>query len=315
MDLSATHLHLLLNHVPTVGFFIGIGLFIVGLVFKSRDLKVAGLVTLVGISFVTIAVFVTGGSAQTKICVGTDVPGPCPDEAVSRTLIEMHEGAALIALYLIQFVGGFAWLALWQHRRLQRIPAWNVVAILLLSVLAMATVAQAASIGGEIRHPEIRVTADATEPQFARAVGLFIANTPWTFAAVETMHMLGLTLLMGVVLLIDLKVLGFMPTVPFATLDRILPWGILGYGLNALTGMLFFVAASYQYVDNPSFNWKLVFLMFAGLNTLLFTFDPGWMREGRPASAYSKTLAVTALCFWICVMFFGTMLPFIGQAF
>ena len=75
MDLSATHLHLLLNHVPTVGFFIGIGLFIVGLVFKSRDLKVAGLVTLVGISFVTIAVFVTGGSAQTKICVGTDVPG------------------------------------------------------------------------------------------------------------------------------------------------------------------------------------------------------------------------------------------------
>ena len=58
-------------------------------------------------------------------------------------------------------------------------------------------------------------------------------------------------MLLGVVLLIDLKILGFMPTVPYVTLDLLLPWGILAFGLNAVTGMLFFVAAAYQYVETP----------------------------------------------------------------
>lgn len=315
MDLSATHLHLLLNHVPTIGFIIGLGLFIIGLVAKSDDLKVGSLVTLVGVALITVPVFVTGGAAQQQICVASNVPGPCPDSAISRTLIEMHEGAAFLSLYVIVFTGGFAWLALWQYRRIRRIPAWNVAAVLILSFVALATVAQAANLGGEIRHPEIRVTQESTEPPLARVVGTFIANTPWTFAATETLHMIGLTLLIGVVLLIDLKVLGFMPSVPYVTLDRLLPWGILGFGLNATTGMLFFVAATYQYVENIAFNWKLAFLMAAGLNTLLFTFDPTWTREGQPAPAYSKALAVTALGLWVGVMFWGSMLPFIGQAF
>lgn len=315
MDLSATHIHLLLNHVPTVGFAIGLGLFVIGLIAKSEHLKVASLVILVGIALITVPVFVTGGAAQQDICVASNVPDPCPDEAVSRTMIEMHEGAAFLSMYLIFLAGGFAWLGLWQWRRIQRIPAWNVAAVLIVGVLGFVTVAQAANIGGEIRHPEIRVTQESTEMQLARVVGNFIANTPWTFAAVETIHMIGLTMLMGVVLLIDLKMLGFMPTVPYVTLDRLLPWGVLAFGLNAATGMLFFVAAPYQYVGNPSFNWKLGFLMAAGLNTLLFTFDPTWMREGQPAPRYSKALAVTALVAWVGVMFFGSMLPFLGQAF
>ena len=79
MDLSATHLHLLLNHVPTVGFVIGLGLFVVGLIAKSDHLKVASLVILVGIALVTVPVFVTGGAAEEDICVASNVAGPCPD--------------------------------------------------------------------------------------------------------------------------------------------------------------------------------------------------------------------------------------------
>ena len=77
MDLSATHLHLLLNHVPTVGFVIGLGLFVIGLIAKSDHLKVASLVIMVGIALVTVPVFVTGGAAEERICVASDVAGPC----------------------------------------------------------------------------------------------------------------------------------------------------------------------------------------------------------------------------------------------
>jgi hypothetical protein len=68
-------------------------------------------------------------------------------------------------------------------------------------------------------------------------------------------------------------------------------------------------------VDNPAFYWKLIFVVAAGLNTLLFTFDRNWLVEGRPAPALTKVIAVTALFFWVGVMYWGSMLPFIGNAF
>jgi hypothetical protein len=315
-DFSAAHVHLLINHFPTIGFIVAAGLFFVALAAKSDHLKVGSLVVMVGIAILTIPVYASGSGAQAQICGPLEVPGPCEtNEAMSRTLIEMHEAAAFIGMYAMFLTGGLAWLALWHYRRFKRIPAVLNGLIVVMAFVTMGLIANAANLGGEISHPEIRVTQEATEPPLSRVIGTYIATTPWTFASAETLHMIGLSLIIGVVLLIDLKVLGFLPAVPYATLDRMLPWGILGFGLNAMTGMLFFVAAPNQYVGNPSFNWKLVFLMAAGLNTLLFTFDETWMREERPAPAWSKTIAVSALVLWVTVMFFGTMLPFLGQAF
>ena len=119
------------------------------------------------------------------------------------------------------------------------------------------------------------------------------------------------------VLLIDLKLLGLAPALTYATLDRVLPWGLLGFGMNVLTGMTFFVSSPWQYVGNPSMNWKLVFLMGAGLNMLLFTLDQRWERghESALVTGREKAMAATAIVLWVCVMFFGSMLPFLGQAF
>ena len=315
MDLSPIHLHLLLNHVPTVGFIIGAGLFFLGLAAKSDHLKVASLVVMVGIAIVTIPVFVTGSEAADRLCQPTNVPGPCEQEEMSRSLVEMHEGAALWALVFMEITGGFAWLALWQHRRSSRIGAGKAVAIVVLSILTIGTVARAANLGGEIRHPEIRVTQDSDDIQFGRAVGAYISNTSWTWIAGETLHFIGLTLLVGVLLLIDLKLFGMLPSIPYATLDRLLPWAILGFGLNIVTGMLFYVGATHQYVGNEAFYWKLVFVIAAAFNTLWFTFDTTWTRDGQGAPLMSKLLAGSALVFWVCVMYWGSMLPFLGQAF
>jgi hypothetical protein len=315
MDFSAAHIHLLLNHFPTIGFFIGLALLVFGWVLRSDHLKVASFVTLVGIALISIPVYATGNGAQQQICGPLATPGPCEDVAVSRILIEMHESLAFISYILIVFVGGLAWLGLWLFRRLGKIPTWNLVAVLVLGLIAFGTVAQAANIGGEIRHTEIRITEEATEPPFGRRIANFINSSPFAWAANEATHMVGLSLVIGIVLLINLKVLGFAPLLTYSTLNRLLPWGILGFGLNAITGMLFFLAASYQYVGNPSFEWKLVFLMIAGLSMLLSTLDPTWEREGQSPPVYSKALAGSTLILWVGVMFWGSMLPFIGQAF
>jgi len=132
----------------------------------------------------------------------------------------------------------------------------------------------------------------------------------------ETLHFIGLSLMIGVGLLINLRTLGVMRRVPFGALDRLLPWAVLGFGVNIITGMLFFAAAPGQYIDNVAFYWKLVFIVLAGANTLYFFFDKGWASPtdlGVPI--LTKFVAALALCLWIGVMFWGSMLPSIGNAF
>jgi hypothetical protein len=314
-NLTPTHVHLLLNHFPTIGFIIGLGLFIIALIANSDHLKVGGLVVFVGIALLTIPTYATGNAAEEMICKAPSAKAPCTDPAVSKMLIEMHEGAAYLSLALMEITGGFAWLALWQARRFTRIPKWNIWLVLALAIVTLGAVTRAANLGGEIRHPEIRVTQESPDLQLGRMVGNFVRDTPWTWVSAETLHFVGLTILIGVVLLIDLKMFGIVPAIPYAALDRVLPWAILGFGMNIFTGMLFFAAAPGQYTKNPAFYWKLAFILGAGLNTLIFTFDQGWAREGRPAPTHSRVLAASAFVLWVGVMYWGSMLPFIGNAF
>ena len=314
-NFTPTHLHLLLNHFPTIGFIIGLSLYVAALIAKSDHLKVGSLMTLVGISIIAIPTYITGNAAGEVICVvAANLPGACTD-GTPRYLIDMHEGAALIALFFMIVTGGLAWLGLWQWRRFGDMEAWTRALVLVLGVVALGLISRAAEIGGEIRHPEIRVTTDPGTKAFGRVAGDFISNTPWTWVTSETLHFVGLTLLLGVLTLIVLKTFGYLSAVSYNTLDRLLPWAILGFGLNIFTGMAFFAAAPYQYIHNVAFYYKLAFILAAGLATMLFTFDPAWSAEGKPSPGITKLIAASALFLWVGVMFWGSMLPFIGNAF
>jgi hypothetical protein len=238
------------------------------------------------------------------------------NEGISQSLMFMHEGAALIALLLMVITGGFAWLGLWQYRRMLHLPQWNAAVIVVLSLLTLAVVSRAANLGGEIHHPEIRITQDApdTELQLGRVVGNYVRDTPWLWPTLETLHFIGLSLLIGVMLLVNLRMLGLGKQVSLGAIDRLLPWAVLGLGINIISGMLFVTGA--DYAKNVAFYWKLVFVVIAGANTLYFFFDRGWAAEpGVDVPLMSKVAAAGALFLWVGVMYWGSMLPFIGDAF
>lgn len=316
--MDPTHLHLLLNHVPTVGFGIGVAMFVLGLAGRSNDLKQASLVIFVGVALITIPTYVTGNAAQVHLQDRGEVSDGTTEGMVTLSLIETHEGAAFLALAFMELTGALAWLALWRFRRTLNVsPGMNGV-LLVLSLATLGLMAQAANVGGMINHPEIRGADEVTTfaGHMGRVVGDYVRDTPWTWIAAETIHFVGLSMLVGVILLIDLRVLGFMKQVSFAALDRLLPWAMLGFAINTFTGMLFFTAAYGQYTNNPAFFWKLVFVLLAGANTLYFTFDRTWVLEpGRDAPMLSKAAAISAMFFWVGVMYWGSMLPFIGNAF
>jgi uncharacterized membrane protein len=194
--------------------------------------------------------------------------------------------------------------------------------VLLLGVLTLAVMAGAASLGGEIRHPEIIVgapTTGAAAPSWLNAsvIQELVLNNVWLWPSLEALHFLGLAVLFGVLVLVNARLLGWMPTVDYRSLHRLIPWAVLALGVNIVSGMMFFIATPEQYADNISFHWKMAIFMLAGANLLYLTESEAPFRLGANDSAplMAKTMAVSAILLWIGVMYFGRMLPFIGGAF
>jgi uncharacterized membrane protein len=148
----------------------------------------------------------------------------------------------------------------------------------------------------------------------------FVNAHNWVWPICETLHFMGLILLMGNVGLLDLRMLGLLKELPAKPLNRFVRWGIAGFAVNLVTGVVFFVGQPGQYVDNPAFHAKLVFLFLAGLNVLAF-YATGMSRQvealaaGDDAPPLAKFIAATSLFLWVGVMYFGRMLPYLGSAF
>src|ERR1044072_7179087 len=115
--MDPTHLHLLLNHVPTIGFGIAIAMFVLGLVGASNELQQTSLVGLRGVALITIPTYVTGNAAQTHLQERGEVTEGTTEGMVTLSLIETHEGAAFLPLAFMELTGALAWLAPWKWRR------------------------------------------------------------------------------------------------------------------------------------------------------------------------------------------------------
>jgi uncharacterized membrane protein len=315
--INVAHLHLLLNHVPTVGSVVALGLLLLAIIRQNEHLKHAGLEVLFAIAVVTLVAYMSGVGAQQKL---RDQPG------VSENAMRVHHDAALAGFTVLEFAGFAAWIALWQTRRRGGTVPGLVPVVTVLTVVSLALMARAANLGGEIRHPEIRadltegVAEPANDPErfVTTAISMYMVNSPWAWPAAETVHFLGLSLSFGVLLAVNLRILGVMRRVPFSDVHRLLPWGMLGFGANLITGMLFFIGQPSQYIDSSPFYWKVVFLMIAGANFLYLTvFKKAWTADadGWDASLADKAMAVSSLFAWLAVLYGGRMLPFIGHAF
>lgn len=311
--MNVAHLHLLLNHVPTVGSVVALGLLLLALVRRDEGLKHAGLEVIFAIAVLTLPVYISGVAAYREL---RDQP------ELSEVAVLLHQDAALAGFALTEFTGFVAWAGLWQTRRRGRAAPGIVAAVVVLLTVALAVMARAATLGGEIRHPEIRagVSAVAAAPdadQFvAAAINTVALNSTWVWPAAEAVHFLGLALVFGVLLAVNLRILGVARQVAFADVHRLLPWGMLGFGANLVTGMFFFIGQPGQYVGNSPFYWKIAFLMIAGANFLYLTvFKRPWAADRPESGLADKAMAVASIAAWLGVLYGGRMLPFLGRAF
>src|SRR5947207_6854951 len=155
----------------------------------------------------------------------------------------------------------------------------------------------------------------AVDKNQARTVGDFVIGHTWMWPTLETLHFVGLCLLFAAVLIVNLRLLGIMKVVPYSAVYQLLPIGMLGFAINLVTGMLFFLGIPSQYNANPVFYWRMVFVLLGGLNVTYFMLvDDTWTAgSGVDAPAGPKIAAVSAIVIWVAVLYCGHMLPFIGN--
>jgi hypothetical protein len=141
-----------------------------------------------------------------------------------------------------------------------------------------------------------------------------LMHTAWVWPIAESLHFIGLSLLIGTIGLFDLRLLGLARAIPISALHRLIRWGLVGFGINAMTGLAFLVAEPDQYVYNPSFHFKMLFVAAAGVNALAFylTSYRAVMASGASPDAPrgAKIIAAISLSLWILVLVAGRLLTF-----
>jgi len=138
-------------------------------------------------------------------------------------------------------------------------------------------------------------------------------RTAWGWPIMESIHFLGLSMLVGCVGAFDLRLLGVGKRIPIAALHRLIPFGLLGFAINATSGSMFLLTEGDQYIYNPAFQFKVLFIAVAGLNALLF-YVTSWGRVNADgtinAPKAGKVAAVISLSVWIGVIVCGRLLTF-----
>ncbi|MGH8232343.1 MAG: DUF6644 family protein, partial [Steroidobacteraceae bacterium] len=142
-----------------------------------------------------------------------------------------------------------------------------------------------------------------------------LPGSEWLFPIVETLHVMALSVVVGSIAMMDLRLLGIAArTSPVSRLSKeVLPWTWTAWCMAAVFGTLMFISKAHAYATNPQFQLKFACMFMAALNMLVFHLGAfrrveHWDLEDPPTSA--KIAGGLSLLFWIGVVFFGRWVGF-----
>jgi len=145
-------------------------------------------------------------------------------------------------------------------------------------------------------------------------------HEPWLWPLLQSLHYVGASLLIGTVGLFDLRTLGLARGIALEALHRLIPWGIAGYILNFMLGIVFFFGHPDQYFYNNAFRFKVVLMAIAGINILAFYGTGAFAATKRlspdaDAPRRIKVIAAVSLATWVLVLICGRLITFFRPPF
>ena len=143
------------------------------------------------------------------------------------------------------------------------------------------------------------------------SVGTSIRESILVFPIVETAHVVGLSFSVGLILITDLRLIGaILPSErPSGVMRQLRGWMLAGFALMFSSGGLLFWAEAAKCYKSPAFRFKMIFLLLAGLNALLFETTLGrsigaWDDRAVPPQRARMAGWISLVC-WSGVVVFG----------
>jgi hypothetical protein len=145
----------------------------------------------------------------------------------------------------------------------------------------------------------------------AGSLATFIHQTKWVFTTIEVIHVIAISLVIGTIAMVDLRLLGLASTRrSFTDLARpILKWTWAAFGLAAVTGSLLFISQAASYYETTTFRIKLFIMFVAAVNMVIFEYGTvrgvqEWDKHPTPPTAARLAGGISLAC-WLLVFVFG----------
>jgi hypothetical protein len=148
------------------------------------------------------------------------------------------------------------------------------------------------------------------------AIYTWVTSTYWLWPLMEIIHFIGLSLLLGALIIIDLRLMGFFRGINIRATHSMLPWVFVGFAMNLITGILFFFGDPFRYAGHTGFQIKMALVVLSGLNALWYYWKlhpvmNSWEPDGD-TPPLAKTIAFISLATWTGVLLLGRLIPYVS---
>jgi len=142
----------------------------------------------------------------------------------------------------------------------------------------------------------------------ASAVAEAIRRSLWAYPALETVHITSFGILIGSLLVFELRLFGLERSIHPVQLARLaLGTSVAGFAGAALSGLLLFASAAVELAAHPAFRVKLVLILIAGVNAIVFHARGGVRRQ----DAAARLQAAASLLLWLGVLTAGRLIAYL----
>lgn len=142
----------------------------------------------------------------------------------------------------------------------------------------------------------------------------WVLGSIWGYPILLSFHSLGLGLLVGLLVVIDLRVLGFARPLPLSELRRLMPWVWVGFVANAVSGVILFMADATKDFYSNSFRWKMLSIV-VGLAIAVYLNNKVLREDTSETPPSARLLAVVSLVSWTGAIIAGRLIAYLSSPF
>lgn len=137
----------------------------------------------------------------------------------------------------------------------------------------------------------------------------WVAQSDWGYPLMLSVHSIGMAAVVGLLMMLDCRVLGYATQIPVAAFRRFMPYAWVGFALNFVSGVLLFASTASRLVSNWPFLVKMLAIIAGGACSWQL-----WRELGAGEAVISvraRRVAGASLCVWLLAIICGRLIAYV----